>query len=142
MGIDLNFGQDEPGSGNNYELLEDGIYNLRLESMEYKEGKNAPYFNMKWSVGPDYKRFVWSIASLSEKPYPREQLQSLLETLTGSHWRGNQTLEPNELIGLMVNGVVITESYYSEKKNKEVEKNVIDAFLPVEDLEGAELEPF
>lgn len=83
MGFELNFGQSDPGSGDSYSLLEDGIYNLRLEDIEVKEGKAAPYLNLKFSVGPDFKRFVWDIASLSDKDYPREQLQSFLETLTG-----------------------------------------------------------
>ncbi len=134
MGIDLSFGQDDPGENKTFDLLEDGIYTLRLEAMEYKEGAKAPYFNCTFSVAPEHKRLVWSILTLSDKTFPREQLQAFLETLTGREWRGNQTIEVNDLVGLLINGVITTEIYFSDKKNKDVEKNKIDAFLPAEDV--------
>lgn len=137
MGISLDFGQEATNTDDaDFAVLPDGEYTLRLVEMEVKKGKQAPYFNLKFAVGPEFKRFVWDMKSCSNHPYPRSELRDFLEALTEEDWSSDgMEIEPKELIGLVVNGIIGTDSYYSPKKGREVEKNVVLNYLPAADIE-------
>lgn len=133
MGIPLNFGE-EATDADDFKPVEDGEYVVRCEDVEVEQGKNAPYLNMKFSIGPEFKKLVWDMWSLSDKKFPRKQLQENLETLTGEEWKDEEMdLEPKELVGLVCNAIITTDTYFSEKKNKDVTKNIIAEYLPADD---------
>lgn len=107
--IDLNFGGVDGAS--NFDLPE-GEYILVCNEVEVKEGKAAPYLNMKFSVadGEHEGKWVFHIASLGEKS--RGFLQEMLEALTGVSWRNdNMSLDPNDLPGLTAKANVYQEAY-------------------------------
>lgn len=134
--MDLDFGQEATDTSNSdFEPFPDGEYVLRLEEMTVEQGPKGPYFNCKFSVAPEHKRFVWDTFSCVDKPYPRQLLKDFLEALTEQSWdQPGMRVEPKELVGLMVNGILWTDSYYSPKKGKDVLQNKVSAYMPAEDI--------
>lgn len=134
--MELDFGQEATDtSKSDFKPFPDGEYVLRLEEMTTEQGPAGPYFNCKFSVAPEHKRFVWAKFSCVNKPYPRQVLREFLEALTEQPWdQPGMNVNPKELVGLMVNGILYTDTYYSPKKGKDVLQNQISAFMPAEDI--------
>jgi len=109
-----------------YELK---VASFEVNKQEDKPGKH-PYINFTFEVlNGDFagQQFGNNIISLSTESYPRQQLRTFCEAVTGTSWATPKTFKPSEFIGLKFKGAVTIER--SSKDGKTYENNKVKHYV-------------
>lgn len=114
MPLDLNFGGKDDDDG--FPIVEEGVYELRVRDVEVRtnKAKTGQYLRFTYDILDEpyvsKKMRLWDNRSLS--PTAKRFLRDTLEAITKEPWRDdNMSLDPKDLVGLNVKGIVVHETY-------------------------------
>ena len=117
-------------------LLPEGQYLFELEDIEQKEGEESgkPYLQFELAVADGDFKGTKAWDNMSLQPQSLWKLRGFLEAAGFPTEDGAMQLDPDEMIGLMVNGDVFHEEYKGKTKHR------IGSYSGVEDSTAAAAE--